>query len=106
MGYIDKIDTVRYDPSLTYGRTRSVALPQFIPHFALYDQKCLTFKAFFKQSVVESPAEHYRVRQVNIIYFLENDTITVMEPVIEVNKLEFLKKSLEKIHLYLNLCVE
>lgn len=55
---------------------------------------------------MESPAEHYRVRQVNIIYFLENDTITVMEPVIEVNKLEFLKKSLEKIHLYLNLCVE
>ncbi|KAK9686909.1 DM10 domain [Popillia japonica] len=83
VGYIDKLDPVRFDPSLTYGRTRSVALPQFLPHFALYDQKCLTFKAFFKQSVSESPMEHYRVRQVNIIYFLEDDTITVMEPSVE-----------------------
>ncbi|KAJ8964821.1 hypothetical protein NQ314_004629 [Rhamnusium bicolor] len=55
-------DSVQYDPSLTYGRTRSHALPQFIPHYVLYDQKCLTFKAFFKQSVVESPNEFYRVR--------------------------------------------
>lgn len=46
----------------------------------MYDKKCLTFKAFFKQSVVESPLEHYRVRIVNIIYFLEDDTIVVMEP--------------------------
>jgi hypothetical protein len=52
----------------------------FKPHYALYDQKCLTFKAFFKQGVVESPNEYYRVRHVNIIYFLEDDTITVMEP--------------------------
>lgn len=78
--YLTAYDPVRYDPTLTYGRTRSVALPQFIPHYALYDQKCLTFKAFFKQSVFESPQEFYRVRQVNIIYFLEDDSITVMEP--------------------------
>lgn len=78
--YIRKYDPVRFDPSLTYGKTRSQPLPQYIPHFALYDQKCLTFKAFFKQSVVESPLEFYRVRHVNIVYFLEDDTITVMEP--------------------------
>lgn len=74
----------RYDPSLTYGRVRGVTLPQYIPHFALYDAKCLTFRAFFKQSVFESPDEHYRIRHVNIIYFLENDTITVMEPPVKV----------------------
>ncbi|KAJ8980307.1 hypothetical protein NQ317_005228 [Molorchus minor] len=73
-------DPVPYDPSLTYGRTRSKALPQYLPHYVLYDKKCLTFRAFFKQSVVESPNEFYRVRQVNIIYFLEDDSITVMEP--------------------------
>ncbi|KAJ8960736.1 hypothetical protein NQ318_020029, partial [Aromia moschata] len=78
--YLVNRDPVPYDPSLTYGRTRSKALPQFLPHYVLYDKKCLTFKAFFKQSVVESPNEFYRVRQVNIIYFLEDDTITVMEP--------------------------
>lgn len=84
--YLTAYDPVRYDPTLTYGRTRSVALPQFMPHYALYDQKCLTFKAFFKQSVFESPQEFYRVRQVNIIYFLENDTLTVMEPKVVVSK--------------------
>lgn len=95
--YIDKKDSIKYvnmglfyeililyffrfDPSLTYGRVRGITLPQYVPHFAQYDKKCLTFKAFFKQSVVESPLEHYRVRQVNIIYFLEDDSITVMEP--------------------------
>ncbi|KAK9872960.1 hypothetical protein WA026_020309 [Henosepilachna vigintioctopunctata] len=78
--YITKSDPVRYDPSLTYGRTRSVALHQFTPHYVHYDGKCLTFKAFFKQTVVESPSEHYRVRQVNLIYFLADDTIVVIEP--------------------------
>ncbi|CAH0556686.1 unnamed protein product [Brassicogethes aeneus] len=78
--YIQKSDPVRFDPSLTYGRTRSKPLPQFIPNYALYDKKCLTFNAFFKQSVVESPLEHFRIRIVNIIYFLEDDTISVMEP--------------------------
>ncbi|KAF5298452.1 hypothetical protein FQR65_LT01231 [Abscondita terminalis] len=80
VSYFTTYDPVLYDPSLTYGRTRSVALPQFLPHYALYDSKCLCFNAFFKQSVPESPNEHYRVRIVKIIYFLENDTITVVEP--------------------------
>nr|XP_023021361.1 EF-hand domain-containing protein 1-like [Leptinotarsa decemlineata] len=78
--HLSKQDVTRFDPSLTYGRTKSQALPQFTPHYVLYDQKCLTFKAFFKQAVVESANEFYRVRHVNIIYFLEDDTITVMEP--------------------------
>ncbi|XP_018577445.1 EF-hand domain-containing protein 1-like isoform X2 [Anoplophora glabripennis] len=78
--YLANRDPVRFDPSLTYGRTKSPALPQFTPHYVLYDQKCLTFRAFFKQSVEESPQEFCRIRYVNIIYFLEDDTITVMEP--------------------------
>lgn len=83
--HIEKTDPVRYDPSLTYGRVKSKPLPPFIPHYALYDQKCLTFKAFFKQSVVESPSEFYRVRPVNILYFLEDDTMTIMEPRVQVS---------------------
>lgn len=83
--YLPKYDIVPFDPSLTYGRTRSKPLPQFTPHYVLYSQKCLSFQAFFKQAVVESPNEFYRVRQVNIIYFLEDDTITVMEPRVQVS---------------------
>ncbi|PSN50975.1 hypothetical protein C0J52_07624 [Blattella germanica] len=81
--YFNVSDPVRYDPSLTYGRVKQYAVSQVIPHFALYDKKCLTFRSFFKQSVFESPDEHYRIRQVNIIYFLEDDTITVMEPPVD-----------------------
>jgi hypothetical protein len=74
----------RFDPSLTYGHVKKHEVSQFIPHFVLYDKICLTFRAFFKQLVSESPLEHYRVRKVNILYFLEDDTITVMEPEVEV----------------------
>ena len=85
VAHVSRADPVRYDPSLTYGRTTSRAPIQFLPHYALYDKKCLTFRAFFKQSVTESPLENYRVRHVNIIYFLEDDTITVMEPKVVVS---------------------
>lgn len=99
--YVQKYDPVRYDPSLTYGKTRSPALPQYVPHFALYDQKCLTFKAFFKQTVVESPLEFYRVRYVNIIYFLEDDTITVMEPKVIVSDIYLQHVTLPQINTFL-----
>ncbi|XP_065163543.1 EF-hand domain-containing protein 1-like [Atheta coriaria] len=80
VNYFNKLDAIHYDPTLTYGRCRSMPPKTFMPHYALYDQKCLTFKAFFKQAVFESPWEFFRVRQVNIIYFLEDDTLTVIEP--------------------------
>ncbi|XP_032516120.2 EF-hand domain-containing protein 1-like [Danaus plexippus] len=73
-------DSVTYDPSLTYGRVKQAALPAVIPHWVHYDKRCLKFTAFFKQPVFENPDENYRVRVVNIVYFLEDDTITVIEP--------------------------
>uniref|UniRef100_A0A1B6KML1 DM10 domain-containing protein n=1 Tax=Graphocephala atropunctata TaxID=36148 RepID=A0A1B6KML1_9HEMI len=83
INYHQAIDPIRFDPSLIYGRSKSYKIPTFKPHFVLYDKQCLTFRAFFKQSVAESPDEHFRIRQVNILYFLEDDTITVMEPPIK-----------------------
>lgn len=68
---------------MTYGRAKSYAYRQVVPHYALYAQKCLNFKAFFRESVFNSPAEHFRIRHVNIIYFLEDDTMCVMEPPID-----------------------
>ncbi|KAJ8871831.1 hypothetical protein PR048_028171 [Dryococelus australis] len=76
-------DEARFDPSLTYGRSKSSAPPLFVPHFVLYDKKVLLFRGFFKESVCESPDEHYRVRHVNILYYLEDDTMSVMEPPVE-----------------------
>lgn len=77
----------RYDPSLTYGRVKAAAVAQVIPHWVHYDKRCLNFTAFFKQPVYDSPDEAFRVRVVNIIYFLEDDTMTVMEPQVRVSLL-------------------
>jgi len=43
----------------------------------------LRFKAWFKETVHESPIEHYRVRPVDIFYYLEDDSMAVVEPVVE-----------------------
>ena len=41
------------------------------------------FNAFFKQTVHESSDEYYRVRDVKIYYYLEDDSISVVEPPVE-----------------------
>ncbi|XP_076246881.1 EF-hand domain-containing protein 1 [Calliopsis andreniformis] len=81
--YIKDTRVVQYDPSLTYGRVKGYAYRQFIPHYALFSQKCLCFKAFFRQGIFNSPDEHFRIRHVNIVYFLEDDTLTVIEPTVD-----------------------
>ena len=43
----------------------------------------LLFNAFFKQTVHESSNEYYRVRDVKIYYYLEDDSISVVEPRVE-----------------------
>ncbi|XP_038134591.1 EF-hand domain-containing protein 1 [Cyprinodon tularosa] len=56
---------------------------QFIPaHVALY-QKTLRFNAYFLEDVPQSPEEDYRVRPVVIYYYLEDDSMCIMEPVVE-----------------------
>lgn len=69
-----------YDPCLTYGRVRNAPVEPFRPQFVRYDRIVLTFRGFFKQAVPESRAEHYRIRHVNVMYFMEDDTLTVYEP--------------------------
>lgn len=43
----------------------------------------LKFDAYFQEDVPMSTEEHYRIRQVNIYYYLEDDSMSVMEPVVE-----------------------
>jgi hypothetical protein len=43
----------------------------------------LRFKGYFKESVPESSAEFYRVRYVDVFYYLEDDSMAVVEPRIE-----------------------
>ena len=43
----------------------------------------LKFNAYYKQTVHESQNEFFRVRPVDIYYYLEDDSIAVIEPHVE-----------------------
>ncbi|OXU28876.1 hypothetical protein TSAR_000406 [Trichomalopsis sarcophagae] len=75
-----------FDPSLTYGRRKPFnhyEHQRFVPHYALFSRKCLSFDAYFRQGIFGSPAEQWRVRRVKIVYYLEDDTMAVTEPKLE-----------------------
>ena len=72
-----------HKPTLTYGQAAQAPPEDFIPGHVAFDKKVLLFFAYFKQTVHESPNEHYCVRPVKIYYYLEDDSIAVVEPVVE-----------------------
>jgi len=44
------------------------------------DRHVLRFYGFFKEAVVESALENYRVRKVIIFYYLEDNSLSITEP--------------------------
>ena len=72
-----------YKPSLTYGQSSKAPPEDFVPAHVAFDKKVLLFFAYFKQTVHESPNEYYCVRPVKIYYYLEDDSIAVVEPIVE-----------------------
>jgi Ca2+-binding EF-hand superfamily protein len=53
---------------------------QELPAWDAFDRHVLRFNAYFKEAVVETNLESYRVRKVVIYYYLEDDTCLVNEP--------------------------
>lgn len=70
---------------LTYGKARDPPKPMVEPKFSLFEGKNLTFNGYTKIEIEPPTIDTYRVRRVKITYFLVDDTISVNEPVIEVN---------------------
>lgn len=70
-------------PTLTYGQARPAPPEDFIPSHVAFDKKVLRFDGYFKQVITVSPREEYRVRPVVFYYYLEDDSIAVVEPVVE-----------------------
>ncbi|XP_069873404.1 EF-hand domain-containing protein 1 isoform X2 [Dipodomys merriami] len=70
-------------PILTYGQPKHPPPPDFIPAHVAFDKKVLKFEAYFQEEVPMSMEEHYRIRQVKIYYYLEDDSMSVMEPIVE-----------------------
>lgn len=64
-----------------YGRVKAKPIAPFKPDFVQNDKIILTFDGFFRQKVVEPNLEQYDlIRKVKIMYFMEDDTVTVVEP--------------------------
>lgn len=76
-------ELANYNPTLTYGQAKQAPPADFVPAHVAWDKKVLKFNAWYKQTVHESPGEYYRVRPVNIYYYLEDDSISVVEPHVE-----------------------
>ncbi|XP_074905051.1 EF-hand domain-containing protein 1 [Buteo buteo] len=78
---LDELSNKR--PTLTYGQAKQAPPSGFIPAHVAFDKKILKFDAYFQEDVPLSAEEHYRIRQVCIYYYLEDDSMSVIEPVVQ-----------------------
>lgn len=51
-----------------------------LPSWVAFDRQVLSFDAYYQEAVVERREEQYRVRQCKIFFYLEDDSIQVIEP--------------------------
>ena len=58
----------------------SEATAQFEPTFVQLDRQVLRFSGYFKEHVTESSLENNRVRNLTLLYYLEDDTMSIIEP--------------------------
>jgi len=51
-----------------------------VPAWDALDRHVLRFQGYFKEAVVETNLENYRVRKVVVYFYLEDDTVQITEP--------------------------
>ncbi|ELU05830.1 hypothetical protein CAPTEDRAFT_167243 [Capitella teleta] len=76
-------ELANYNPTLTYGQAKQAPPEDFVPAHVAWDKKVMKFFGYFKNTVHESPDEHFRVRPIELFYFLVDDSIAVVEPHVE-----------------------
>jgi hypothetical protein len=50
-----------------------------LPQWIKYDKNCLRFEGYFDEHVTESAYENWRIRPCLILYYLDDDTVHVIE---------------------------
>ncbi|XP_076188714.1 EF-hand domain-containing protein 1 isoform X4 [Aptenodytes patagonicus] len=78
-----ELDELSKRPMLTYRQAKQAPPSGFIPAHVAFDKKILKFDAYFQEDVPLSAEERYRIRQVAIYYYLEDDSMSVIEPVVQ-----------------------
>nr|XP_033472943.1 EF-hand domain-containing family member C2 [Epinephelus lanceolatus] len=51
-----------------------------LPSWVTFDKQALCFDAYFQEAVLDARDETYRIRKCKIFFYLEDDTIQVVEP--------------------------
>lgn len=54
--------------------------PRVAPAWLKHDKQVLRFYGFFQEHVTERPDENSRYRQVNLMYYMEDGTLSMNEP--------------------------
>ncbi|XP_068433358.1 EF-hand domain-containing protein 1 [Clinocottus analis] len=70
-------------PDITYDSADESIVEDFIPAHVALDKKVLRYYAYFKENVLFSSKEDYCVRPVVIYYYLEDDSMSIIEPRVE-----------------------
>ncbi|XP_032362525.1 EF-hand domain-containing protein 1 isoform X1 [Etheostoma spectabile] len=70
-------------PDITYGSFDQSVVEDFIPAYVALDKKVLRYYAYFQENVLFSPEEECHTRPVVIYYYLEDDSMSIIEPVVE-----------------------
>ncbi|KAM4529548.1 EF-hand domain-containing protein 1 [Fundulus diaphanus] len=70
-------------PDIAYARDDQPKYEDFIPAHVALHKKILRFNAYFLEEIVYSPEEEHRVRPVVIYYYLEDDSMCILEPAVE-----------------------
>jgi DUF1126 PH-like domain len=51
-----------------------------LPAWVAFDKQVLSFDAYFMESVTERANEQYRVHQCKVLFYLEDDSLQIVEP--------------------------
>nr|XP_020444001.1 EF-hand domain-containing protein 1 [Monopterus albus] len=70
-------------PDITHDSCDKSPSEDFIPAHVALDKKVLRFYAYFEEDILFSPEEVNRVRPVIIYYYLEDDSMCIIEPMVE-----------------------
>lgn len=51
-----------------------------LPAWVAFDKQVLSFDAFYTEEVTQRPSEPYRVHRCKVLFYLEDDSLQVVEP--------------------------
>ncbi|XP_035221808.1 EF-hand domain-containing protein 1-like isoform X2 [Stegodyphus dumicola] len=76
----NKIPDTEFLATLTYGPKRTTPKEVSLPRYLAMDKKVLRFMGYIRDDMEDIWGEKYRIRPVKVLYYLQNDTMEVIEP--------------------------